>query len=82
MQIFCLTVFALSLTSQVTFSRFRSSFLSDLYCSDSEVKLVAEITTIAAQQQAGIDSAVGGASGEGSEGSWLQSRRGQMFLHP
>ena len=31
------------MTSQVTFSRFRSSFLSDLYGSHSAVKLVANI---------------------------------------
>ena len=31
----------------MTFSRFRSSFLSDLYCSHSEVKLVAKVKLIA-----------------------------------
>ena len=47
MQIFCLTILRFSartfFDSQVTFSRFRSSFLSNLYCSQSEVKLVANI---------------------------------------
>ena len=37
-----------SLTSQVTFSRFRSSFSSDLDCSHFEVKLVADIKAVAA----------------------------------
>ena len=36
---FCAFLLEYSLTSHVTFSRFRSSFLSDLYCSHSEVKL-------------------------------------------
>ena len=35
-----------SLSSQVTFFRFRSSFLSDLYCAHSELKLVAKIKLI------------------------------------
>ena len=35
---FCAFLLEHSLTSQVTFSRFRSAFLSDLYCSHSEVK--------------------------------------------
>ena len=34
------------LTSQVTFSRFRTSFLSDFYCSHSKVKLVANKKTV------------------------------------
>ena len=45
---FCAFLLEHSLTSQVTFSRFRSSFLSDLYCSHSEIKLVANIKSIAA----------------------------------
>ena len=52
----------------MTFSRFRSSFLSDLYCSHSEVKLVAKIKSIAAKQEEGPDSRVGSASVEGEEG--------------
>ena len=36
------------LTSQVIFSRFRSSVLSDLYFTHSEVKLVANIKSVAA----------------------------------
>ena len=44
---FCAVLLEHSLTSQVTFSRYRSSFLSDLYCSRSELKL-AEIKSIAA----------------------------------
>ena len=34
----------------MTFSRFRSSFLSDLFCSHSEVKLVANIKSVAAYE--------------------------------
>ena len=37
---FCAFRLEHSSTSQVTSSRFRSSFLCDLYCSHSEVKLV------------------------------------------
>ena len=55
------------LTSQVTFSHFRSSFLSDLYCSHSEVKLVAKIKSIAAWQEEGAHSRVGIVSGQGAE---------------
>ena len=73
---FCAFLLEHSLTSQVTFSRFRSSFLSDLYCSHSEVKLAAKIKLIAAFQQAGTDVRVGSASGEGSGGPWFESRRG------
>ena len=40
---FCAFLLEHSLTSHVTFSRFRSSFLSNLYCSHSEVKPVANI---------------------------------------
>ena len=47
---FCSFVLEHSLTFQVTFSRFRSSFLNDLYCSYSEVKLVAKIKAIAASK--------------------------------
>ena len=58
MQIFHLTILRFflehSLTSQVTFSRFRSSFLSDLYCSHSEVKLVANIKSVTAKQNKGL----------------------------
>ena len=45
---FCAFLLERSLTSQVTFSRFRSSFLSDLYCFHSEVKLVANIKSVTA----------------------------------
>ena len=51
------------LTSQVTFSRFRSSVLSDIYCSYSEVKLVVIINSVAAYQKVGPDRRVGSASG-------------------
>ena len=67
MQIFRLTILHFSsktfFDSQVTFSRFRSSFLSDLYYSHSEVKLVANIKSVAAYQQEGPDSRVVSASG-------------------
>ena len=63
---FCAFLLKHSLTSQVTFSRFRSLFLSGLYCSHSEVKIVAEIKSIAAWQQEGHDSLVDSASGEES----------------
>ena len=47
LQFFCSTISRFSLeyffSSQVSFSRFRSSFLSDVYCSHSEVNLVANI---------------------------------------
>ena len=43
-------------------SCFRSSFLSDLYCSLSEVKLVANIKLVAAKKD-GINSRVGSAYG-------------------
>ena len=60
---------------QVTFSGFRSSFLSDLVCSHSEVELVADIKAIAAYQNEGPESRVGSASVEGSGGSWFEARR-------
>ena len=66
----------------MTFSRFRSSFLSDLYCSHSDTKLVAKIISIAAQQEEGPDNRVGSASGQGAGGQWFESRRGKLFLHP
>ena len=48
----------------------------------SEVKLVAEIKSIAALQQEGPDSRVGSASSEGAGGQWFQSQSGQLFLYP
>ena len=55
MQFFRLTILRFflehSMTSQVTFSRFRSSFLSNLCCSHSEVKLVANIKSVTALQK-------------------------------
>ena len=51
MQVFRLTIFRFSFRAffdLVTFSRFRSSFLSDVYCSHSEVKLVVNIKSVAA----------------------------------
>ena len=67
--------------SQVTFSRFRSSFLSGLYCSHSEVKLAANINSITTNQN-GPDNRVGSASGQGSGGQLFESQHGQLFLHP
>ena len=49
--------------SQVTPSRFRSSFLSEHYCSRSEVKLVANINLVAAYQKVGPDRRMGSPSG-------------------
>ena len=43
----------------MTFSRFRSSFFSDRYCSHSEIKLAANIKVVAALQEEGPDSASG-----------------------
>ena len=48
---FCAFLLEHSLTSHVTFSRFGSSFLSDFFCSHSEVKLVAYIKSVAAKQK-------------------------------
>ena len=45
---FCAFLLEHSLTSQVTFSRFRSSFLSDVYCAHTEVKLFAKMKSISA----------------------------------
>ena len=50
---FCDFLLEHSLTSQVTFSRFRSSFLTDLYCPQSEVKLVANVKSVAAYKKQG-----------------------------
>ena len=71
-----------SLTSQVTFSRFHFSFLSDLDCSHSEVKRVAKIKLIPTLQGEGPDSRVGSASGQGVGCQWLESRLNKLFLHP
>ena len=65
---FCAFLLELSLTSQVTFFSSRYSFLSDLYCSHTEAKLVAKIKSNPAWQHEGQDSRVGSASGEGEEG--------------
>ena len=73
---FCAFLIEHSLTSHVTFSGFRSSFLSDLYCTHSEVKLVAKIKPIAAWQQEGPEIRLGSASGKGSGVPWFESRRG------
>ena len=64
------------LTSQVTFSRFRSSFLSDLYCSHSEIKLFDKLKSIAALKRQGTNSRVGSVSGEVSGGPWFEFRPG------
>ena len=57
MQIFRLTILHFSsrafLTSQVIFSGFRSLLLCELFCSHSEVKLVANIMLVAAKQKKG-----------------------------
>ena len=58
---FCAFLLEHSLTSLVTFSRFSSSFLSDLCCSHSEIKLVAKIKLVAARRKQGTDSRVGSA---------------------
>ena len=75
---FCAFLLDYSVASRVTFLLFRSSFLSDLYCSHFEVKLVAEQE----YQQEGTDSRIGSAAGEGSGGPCFGSRCGQKFLHP
>ena len=71
----------LSLSSQVTFSRFRSSFLSDLFSSHSEVKLV-NIKSVAAKQKLWTNSTIGSANGYEAGGQWFESRRGQKSFHP
>ena len=68
------------MTSQVTFSDFHSSFLSDLFCSHSEVKLVAYINSVAANEIQGQGSRVVNASGYKSGGQWFESRLGKMFF--
>ena len=77
MQIFCLTILRFfqehSLTSQVTFSRFHFSFLSDLCCSHSKGKLVANIKSVASNQKVGTDSRVGSAYGYGLGAQWFES---------
>ena len=45
--------------------------LSDLYCSHSEVKLDANIKSVAAKQRLGTCSRVVSASGYGSGGQWF-----------
>ena len=45
----------------MTFSRFRSLFLSDLYCSYSEVKLIANINWLQHIKKEGSDGPVGSA---------------------
>ena len=77
---FCVFPLEHSLTSQVTFLRFRSSILSDLYCFHSDVKLVANIKSTTAWQQAGTGSRVGTASSEGSGGPFFESRCSQLIL--
>ena len=63
-------------------SSFRSSFLSDLYCCHSEVKLVAKIISISSLQEEELDSRVCSASGQGAGGQWFESRRAELFLRP
>ena len=86
MHIFCLSFLRYSSrtswTSQVTFSRFGSSFLSDLYCSHSELKLVAKIRLITAKQEEGTDSRVGSPSGQGVGTQCSEYPRDKLFLHP
>ena len=67
------------MTSQVTFSCFHSSFLSDVYCSHSEVKPVANIKSVAAALNEVIHSAVDSAGGCGSGGQLFESQRGKVF---
>ena len=50
---FCAFLLEHSLISRMTFSRFRSSFLSDLFCSHSEVKLVANTKSVVAYESKG-----------------------------
>ena len=78
---FCVFLLEHSLTSQMTFSRFRSSFVSDLYCSHSEVKLVVYMKLLAAWQKEGPDSRVSSDSSEQSGSPLFECRRGQLFLH-
>ena len=59
LKLFCAFLLEHSLTSQVNFSRLRSSFLSDLYCFDSELKPAANIKLVAVYQLEGLDSQVG-----------------------
>ena len=66
----------------MNFSSFRSSCLSDLFCSHSEVKLVAKIKSIAAKKEEGLDSRVGSTSGQGAGGQRLESRPGKLFFAP
>ena len=66
------------MTSQVTFSRFRSSFLSGLYWSHSAVTLVANINWLQ-HNKSFSDGAVVSAWGHGSGGQWFESRTGKVF---
>ena len=58
------------------------SFFSNLYCSHSEMKLVAKIKLIAAKHQERPDSRVGSASGGEEGGPWFECRRALIILHP
>ena len=66
-----------SLTSQVTFSRFRSSFLSDI---KSVAQFFANIKSVAEYQKEGPNSTVGSPYGYEPGGQLLASRWGQMFF--
>ena len=85
MQIFWLTISRFSSWTffdfSSDFSRFCSSFLSDRYCSHSDIKLVANIKSVATKQKQGTGSWVVSASGFGSGGQGFESRRCQMFFH-
>ena len=83
LQIFCWTVcdFLLdhSLTSQMTFSSLSLLILSDLYCSHSTVKLVANIKLFYHIYRKVLIACVASASGYGSGVQWFDSRRVKNF---
>ena len=82
MHVFGLTILRCSSRMFFDFSiDFLSLFLSNLYCSLSEVKLFAKIKSVAAYRE-GPDSRVASASARGVGGHWIESRRGNLLLHP
>ena len=62
-------------------SCFRSSFLSDLFCSHSELKLVANIKLVAAKKE-GTNSTVGCAYGYEREVNGSNHGGVKCFFHP
>ena len=85
MQIFRLTILRCSRTFfefSLTFSRFRSSILSDLFCSYSEVKLVANINWLQHSKKTVLLAQLELIGVRFREVNGSNPGRGKVFVHP